>query len=100
MPSPSEAAKRWRRSTKGARSFGVMRSLYHAGRNLLTRRPPPLILKVMAESDLRLRARTSWKAFAGVYLLAAVVALVIWYAGLKLNLGVPGWIVGAIGLLV
>ncbi len=58
------------------------------------------MLKVMAASDLRLRARTSWKAFAGAYLLAVVVALVLWYAGLKFNLGVPGWIVGVIGLLV
>lgn len=49
--------------------------------------------------DLVLRARTSWKAFASVYLLAAALAVAIWYVGFRYDLGVPAWIVVMIGFV-
>ena len=55
------------------------------------------MLEAMA-GDLVLRARTSWKAFAGVYLLGAGLAAAIWYVGLHFDLGVPPWIVFLVGL--
>ncbi len=55
------------------------------------------MLETMA-GDLVLRARTSWKAFAGVYLLGASLAVAIWYVGLRYDLGVAAWIVILVGL--
>lgn len=53
----------------------------------------------MPPADLVLETRTSLKSYAGLYILLAVLAVVIWWAGYTFDTGLSPLVVAAAGLV-